>query len=71
MVEPDRVGQFPFRKSEPQERKMNFMEVQQSYTEAEVMREASRCLQCGTPVCIDACPVLLDVRGINEAAARG
>jgi glutamate synthase (NADPH/NADH) small chain len=50
---------------------MNFMEVQQSYTEAEVMREASRCLQCGTPVCIDACPVLLDVRGMNEAVARG
>ena len=34
-VEPNRVGQFPFRKSDPQERKMNFMEVQQSYTEAE------------------------------------
>ena len=49
-VEPNRVGQFPFRKSDPQERKMNFMEVQQSYTEADVMREANRCLQCGTPV---------------------
>ena len=35
------------------------------------MREAERCLLCGTPVCIDACPVLLDVRGMNEAAARG
>jgi glutamate synthase (NADPH) small chain len=70
-VEPNRVGEFPFRKSDPQERKMNFMEVQQSYTEAEVMREASRCLQCGTPVCIDACPVLLDVRGMNEAVTRG
>ena len=35
------------------------------------MQEAERCLLCGTPVCIDACPVLLDVRGMNEAAARG
>src|ERR671925_579661 len=35
------------------------------------MREADRCLLCGTPVCIDACPVLLDVRGMNEAVARG
>jgi len=35
------------------------------------MQEADRCLLCGTPVCIDACPVLLDVRGMNEAVARG
>lgn len=70
-VEPNRVGQFPFRKSDPEERKKNFSEVQQPYTEEEVMKEAERCLLCGTPVCIDACPVLLDVRGMNEAVARG
>jgi glutamate synthase (NADPH/NADH) small chain len=70
-VEPNRVGEFPFRKADPEERKHNFSEVQQSYSEEEVMREADRCLLCGTPVCIDACPVLLDVRGMNEAVARG
>lgn len=70
-VEPNRVGQFPFRKTNPEERKNDFSEVQQPYTEDEVMREADRCLLCGTPVCIDACPVLLDVRGMNEAVARG
>jgi len=70
-VEPNRVGQFPFRKTDPEERKNNFSEVQEPYTEEEVMREAERCLLCGTPVCIDACPVLLDVRGMNEAVARG
>lgn len=70
-VEPNRVGQFPFRKSDPSSRTGDFSEVQQPYTEEEVRREAERCLLCGTPVCIDACPVLLDVRGMNEAAARG
>jgi glutamate synthase (NADPH) small chain len=70
-VEPNRVGAFPFRKSDPEERKKNFSEVQQSYSEEDVMKEANRCLLCGTPVCIDACPVLLDVRGMNEAVARG
>jgi glutamate synthase (NADPH/NADH) small chain len=70
-VEPNRVGQFPFRKSDPEDRKKNFSEVQQPYTEEEVIKEAERCLLCGTPVCIDACPVLLDVRGMNEAVARG
>ncbi len=68
---PNRVGQFPFRKSDPKERKKNFSEVQQPYNKEEVMKEAERCLLCGTPVCIDACPVLLDVRGMNEAVARG
>ncbi len=70
-VEPNRVGQFPFRKADPEKRKRDFSEVQQPYSEEEVMREADRCLLCGTPVCIDACPVLLDVRGMNEAVARG
>ncbi|MEO9294323.1 MAG: FAD-dependent oxidoreductase, partial [Nitrososphaera sp.] len=45
--------------------------MQQPYSQEEAMREADRCLLCGTPVCIDACPVLLDVRGMNEAVARG
>jgi glutamate synthase (NADPH) small chain len=71
MVEPNRVGGFPFRKADAEHRKKDFSEVQQPYSEEEVMREAERCLLCGTPVCIDACPVLLDVRGMNEAVARG
>ena len=71
MVNPNRTGGFPFHKADPDTRKRNFNEVQQSYSEKEVIKEAERCLLCGTPVCIDACPVLLDVRGMNEAAARG
>lgn len=70
-VEPNRVGQFPFRMLDPKNRKGTFSEVQQPYTEDEVIKEAERCLLCGTPVCIDACPVLLDVRGMNEAVAQG
>jgi glutamate synthase (NADPH/NADH) small chain len=57
--------------SDPKKRKEDFSEVQQPYTKEEVMKEAERCLLCGTPVCIYACPVLLDVRGMNEAVARG
>lgn len=71
MVDPNRVGEFPFYKSDPKKRIRDFSEVQQPYSEEELMKEAERCLLCGTPVCIDACPVLLDVRGMCEAAARG
>ena len=41
-IDPNRVGTFPFRKSDPEERKKDFSEVQQPYTEEEVMREADR-----------------------------
>ncbi|MDG7002996.1 MAG: hypothetical protein JRN56_03750, partial [Nitrososphaerota archaeon] len=64
VIKPNRVGPFPFPKSDPEERKNDFSEVEQPYTKEEVMLEADRCLRCGTPVCIDACPVQLDVRGM-------
>jgi glutamate synthase (NADPH/NADH) small chain len=69
-VDANRVGSFPFYKSDPKERSKDFSEVQLPYNEEEVKKEASRCLLCGTPVCIDACPVLMDVRGMCEAVAR-
>ena len=53
-IKPDRVGPFPFPKSDPQARKEDFSEVEQPYTREQAMQEADRCLRCGTPVCIDA-----------------
>lgn len=70
-VTPGRVGPFPFAKSDPRKRIDDFSEVQQSYTYLQVIEEAKRCLLCGTPVCINACPVQLDVRGMCEAVSRG
>jgi glutamate synthase (NADPH) small chain len=66
-----RVGPFPFPKSIPESREGNFSEVEQSYTLEEVMREADRCARCLNPVCIAACPLNLDVRGMCDAVARG
>ncbi|MGI0084610.1 MAG: FAD-dependent oxidoreductase, partial [Nitrososphaerales archaeon] len=60
-----------FPKSDPSKRSHDFSEVQQPYTLEEVTDEAKRCLLCGTPVCIDACPVQMDVRGMCEAVSRG
>jgi len=70
-VTPDRVGPFPFPKSDPKKRKKDFSEVEQPYTLDQAIEEAKRCLICGTPVCIDACPVQMDVRGMCEALSRG
>ncbi|MGI0090100.1 MAG: FAD-dependent oxidoreductase [Nitrososphaerales archaeon] len=69
-VTPDRVRAYPFLKTDPDERKKDFSEVQIRYTRLEVIQEAKRCLLCGTPVCQDACPVQMDVRGMCEAVSR-
>lgn len=69
-VNPDRVGPFPFPKSDPETRKKDFSEVERPYTLEQAIEEAKRCLLCGTPVCIDACPVQMDVRGMCEAVSR-
>lgn len=70
-VNPGRVGPFPFPKSDPEKRKKDFSEVEVPYTRLEVIEEAKRCLLCGTPVCMNACPVQMDVRGMCEAVSRG
>ncbi len=70
-VTPNRTGPFPFPKSDPVKRVKDFSEVQQPYSKEEAMAEAKGCLLCGTPVCIDACPVQMDVRGMCEAVGRG
>ncbi|MDE1853332.1 MAG: FAD-dependent oxidoreductase [Thaumarchaeota archaeon] len=71
VLKPNRVGPFPFPKSDPEKRRKDFSEVEQPYTKEQVMLEADRCLRCGTPVCIDACPVQMDVRGMMDAVANG
>ena len=67
----ERTSKFPFPMLEPSRREGNFEEVQLPYTAEEAMSEASRCVTCGNPVCIDVCPLQTDIRGMCEAVARG
>jgi len=48
---------------EPQVRARNFIEVPTGYTPEMAKEEASRCLQCKNPGCIDGCPVGVDIPG--------
>ena len=45
----------------PEERSRNFDEVALGYTEEEALREASRCIQCKKPRCVEGCPVEIDI----------
>ncbi len=70
-LQTERISKFPFPKLDASLREGNFEEVQLPYTAEEAMAEASRCITCGNPVCIDICPLQTDVRGMCEAVARG
>ncbi|MFO8017110.1 MAG: NADPH-dependent glutamate synthase [Promethearchaeia archaeon] len=46
---------------DPKLRIKNFHEVNLGYSEETSIREANRCLQCGKPLCIEGCPVDIDI----------
>ena len=51
----------------PEERIKNFDEVERGYTDAEALKEASRCLQCKNPRCVTGCPVNIEIPLFIEA----
>lgn len=48
------------------ERSANFTEVSQGLLEAAAMVEAARCLECAEPVCIEGCPVNIDIKSFIQ-----
>ncbi len=46
---------------EPKVRAKNFEEVPFGYTPETAKAEASRCLQCKKPTCVQGCPVSIDI----------
>jgi glutamate synthase (NADPH/NADH) small chain len=45
----------------PEERRRNFQEVSLGFTEELAFIEADRCIECKKPVCVDNCPVEVDI----------
>ncbi len=50
-------------KQEPVARTKNFKEVVLGYTEEQALAEASRCLNCKAPKCVEGCPVGVEIPG--------
>ena len=50
-------------KQTPEQRISNFDEVNLGYSEGEAIKEASRCLQCKEPQCMQGCPVDINIPG--------
>ena len=65
---PDRV---PIRRQAPGQRIRNFSEVALGYSDDEARRETERCLQCKKPLCINGCPVGIDIPGFVNDIVEG
>ena len=61
----------PMREQPPKERAKNYDEVPYGYSEKEAIQEARRCLQCKKPICIEGCPVEIDIPGFIRLIAEG
>lgn len=49
-----------------EERRKNFKEVTLGYSKKDALTEASRCLACKDPKCVEGCPVNVDIPGFIE-----
>ncbi len=67
-AKPDRVI-MP--EQDPEVRRRNFIEVPLGLDAQMAMEEASRCLQCKKPLCMDGCPVSVEIPTFIEHIAHG
>lgn len=65
------IPRVPVREQDPKVRATNFEEVCYGYNAEEAMLEATRCLMCKKPRCVDACPVSIKIPQFIAAVREG
>lgn len=55
------MTKVPVREQDPKVRATNFEEVCLGYNEEEAVEEAKRCLNCKNPLCVQGCPVSINI----------
>lgn len=66
-----KIARHPMPEQKPEERIHNFSEVALGYTAEMAMSEAQRCLQCEKPLCIQGCPVEIDIPAFVDLIRQG
>ena len=61
----------PMPSLEPEVRARSFDEVALGYSEQAAILEAQRCLNCKTPLCVEGCPVGVDIPGFISRIMEG
>lgn len=67
----NRIPRVPVREQDPKVRATNFEEVCYGYNAQEATLEASRCLQCKRPACMNDCPVSIKIPFFIGEVAKG
>lgn len=67
----DMSKRIPVSEQDPLERSHNFDEVSYGYNEVQARLEATRCLQCKNPKCVEGCPVSIDIPAFIEELKLG
>ncbi|MCR5094678.1 MAG: NADPH-dependent glutamate synthase [Lachnospiraceae bacterium] len=67
----DMMKKVPVREQDAKERATNFKEVCLGYNKEEAEAEASRCLNCKNPRCVEGCPVSIQIPQFIQAVKEG
>lgn len=67
----DKKKRVPVREQDPDVRNKNFEEVCYGYNLEEAQAEAARCLNCKNPLCIQGCPVSIDIPAFIQKIKEG
>ncbi len=67
----EKTSRQPMPEQEPHIRAKNFDEVPLGLTPEMAMIEASRCIQCKKPACVEGCPVNVDIPGFINHIKEG
>ncbi len=65
-MEIDVLKKVPVREQDPQVRAANFEEVCLGYNKEEAEAEATRCINCKKPLCVEGCPVSINIPGFIQ-----
>ncbi|MBZ4665551.1 NADPH-dependent glutamate synthase [Mahella sp.] len=68
---PLKLERTPMREQDPAQRRRNFDEVALGYSPDEAMKEAQRCIQCKRPLCVDGCPVHVQIPQFIKLITEG
>jgi len=67
----EKIPRQPMPEQDPKVRRCNFQEVPFGYPVEIAQLEASRCIHCKKPVCIDGCPVGINIPGFLREIRDG
>ena len=67
----EKIPRQPMPEQDPKKRGKNFDEVPYGYTPELAQKEASRCLQCKKPKCVEGCPVGVKIPEFVNLIAEG